>query len=153
MSTASLKIRSFVFEDDPAIRAVLGSMLQGRGHEAIVFNTPAKCSHWMSPECPAPDGSTCVDIIITDNQMPQVSGLDFVRNQKKRGCGCRHYAVLSGKWDAEDLERAHELECMVFQKPSELSKISKWLDIVEKQIDPDRKLCSWFMEGDGGSTK
>ena len=78
--------------------------------------------------------------------MPQVSGLDFVRQQKKRGCKCKHYAVISERWDVEDLERAHELGCMMFRKPSGFSEMSKWLDITEKQIDPNRKLCNWFME-------
>jgi CheY-like chemotaxis protein len=146
MNTASLKIRSFVFEDDPAIRAVLTSMLVDRGHEVFAFDTPAKCRHWRSPECPCPDGYTCADIMITDNQMPLISGLDFVRHQKKRGCGCRHYAVISRKWEPEDLEQAHELGCMMFLKPFGLSEMDRWLDIAEKQIEPDRKLYSWFME-------
>lgn len=88
----------------------------------------------------------CADFIITDIQMPEVSGLDFVREQKQRHCKCHNYAVMSGAWTEEQWALAHELECLVVEKPFEIEPLMKWFEIGEKQIDSDRRLNNWFQE-------
>jgi uncharacterized Fe-S cluster-containing radical SAM superfamily enzyme len=53
---------------------------------------------------------------------------------------------MSGGWTAERLERAHNLGCKTFEKPFPFDQFYKWLDEIEKSIEPTRELTSWFQE-------
>ena len=140
------RYRTFVFDDDSAIRGVLSHILKRREHEVYAFPTPAKCPHHESPECPCPHEEWCVDFIITDIQMPEVSGLDFVKEQKQRNCKCQNYAIMSGAWTDEQMSLAHELGCLILEKPVDMKLLVAWLEGAENQIDPERKFSNWFQE-------
>ena len=146
MKPAPPRFRSFVFENDPLICNLVACTLEDRGHEVFSFSTAIECPLWESEKCPCPSGHACTDIMIADNHMPQASGLDFVAHQVKRECKCSHYAILSGSWTEEEAGRAHEMGCFMIRKPFEISTLEKWIDRVEKEIDPGRKLCNWFLE-------
>jgi YesN/AraC family two-component response regulator len=125
---------------------VLERILKRRGHEVFTFPTPAKCPHYESPECFCPETEACTDFIITDVEMSEVSGLDFVEKQKRRNCKCQNYAVMSGTWTDEQMALTHGLGCFILEKPFEIKTLIMWLETCEMKIDPERKLNNWFQE-------
>ena len=64
--------------------------------------------------------SPCVDVILTDNQMPTLTGLEFLESLKEIGCKLpdHHKAIISGNWSRVQLDQADRLSCMVFHKPT-----------------------------------
>ena len=62
-----------------------------------------------------------------------------MEGQIKRGCKCKHFALLNGDWIKEDLETARQLGCKIFEKPF-TKKLLDWLDVIEKEMDIKRKL-------------
>jgi CheY-like chemotaxis protein len=78
--------------------------------------------------------------------MPNMTGLSFIENQKKKGCKCQHIVLMSGNWKEQDLLLAHELCCKTFEKPFTFQELYEWLDEVERSIESTRELCSWFQD-------
>jgi YesN/AraC family two-component response regulator len=95
-------------------------------------------------ECPCPVSHICADIIMTDLNMPNITGLEFIENQIKHGCKVRNIALISGDWSEPEMNRAHELGCMSFSKPLRIAELIAWLNQCEKRIDPNRKLWDWL---------
>jgi CheY-like chemotaxis protein len=84
-----------------------------------------------------------MDVLITDQRTPKMTGLDFIENQTRNGCKAimKNKAVISGNWTKEECEQAKSLGCQIFNKPFRIEEISEWLDECEKSIDPNRKLA------------
>ena len=77
--------------------------------------------------------------------MPIKTGIDFLEEQIKKGCKCKHLALMSGNFSDEDISRAKSLGANIFKKPFKLKEITNWLDQIEKDIDPKRQLSDWFL--------
>jgi len=137
-----MKLRAFVFEDNDALRDITSFILEGREYEVLSYSEPLLCPAYLDLECPCPAGSACGDIFITDNVMPNMTGLEFIENQMRHGCKAiaKNKAVISGAWTDAELERAKRLGCKTFEKPFKTSELLSWLDECEKRIDPNRKL-------------
>jgi len=93
----------------------------------------------LKPACPMLNGNTicpmqtpCYDIVLSDNQMPGMTGLDFFQFQTQNGCKVppHHKALISGNLSREDQKTAEEMGYKVFQKPTPLSQIDHWIDEV-----------------------
>ncbi len=137
-----MKPRAIVIEDDNASRALVTMLLEQKGYEVLSFSDPTACPVYTDPETPCPHEDACGDFLLTDNQMPNMTGLDFVESQCRRGCKgmVSNKAIFSGTWNAGELGKAEELGCKVFRKPYDLKEVSDWLDEQLKTVPPDRKL-------------
>ena len=140
------KIRVILLDDNDGIRSDLLKILAARGYEVFAFSNPAICPLQIMPECRCNANQACTDIIVSDIDMPNMTGLSFIENQKKKNCKCQHIVLMSGNWTDTDLSRAHELDCKTFNKPFSFNEFYKWLDEVVKAIEPSRELCDWFKE-------
>jgi len=140
------RIRVILLDDNNAIRNIFSELLTDRGYEVFTFSTPAICPMQIEKNCQCGTGQTCVDIIISDMDMPQITGLGFIEKQKEKNCKCRFIALMSGLWTDVSLTRAHELGCKTFEKPFSFDEVCEWLDEIEKEINPGRDICNWFME-------
>jgi CheY-like chemotaxis protein len=78
------KIRVALLEDQPDLRDIFTTFLEMRGYEVLSYENPAICPLQLSPVCRCASNQRCADIIITDIQMPVVSGLEFIENQKRK---------------------------------------------------------------------
>jgi CheY-like chemotaxis protein len=141
-----LKLRVVFIEDNKSIRRLLSEIFDDRGYEIFGFSNPAICPLQMIPECRCDENQTCTDIIVSDLNMPNITGLRFIENQKKKNCKCKHVALISANWTKKDASLAHQIGCRVFTKPFFFEEFDKWLDEVEQSVTPTRKLCSWFQE-------
>ena len=139
-----MKIRVLVFDDDEHVRSLVSSILLQRGYEVHQFSEPGSCPLYLEGKCPCPESHTCGDIIITDVNMPKVTGLELIENQIRRGCKVRHFGVMSGVLSNSVVKHAIELGCKIFKKPFEINKLRDWLDQCEKSLNSSRKLWDWF---------
>ena len=137
-----MKLRVFVFEDNDALRGIISSILENRGYEVLSYPEPFFCPIYLDRECPCPEDYACGDIFITDNSMPNMTGLEFIESQVRHGCKAieKNKAVMSGALKDAELEQAKRLGCKTFEKPFRTNELVSWLDECEKRIDPKRKL-------------
>jgi len=141
-----MKTRIIIFEDEYLIRYSLTSKLSKRGYEVLSFSDPTFCPavYKSEPKCPNPDGSVCCDFLLTDNNMPNMMGLEFIEQQIEKGCKgvFKNKAVMSAAWSAEDLAKAESLGCKVFHKPLDFEAILDWLAEGADLLEEDRQLIS-----------
>lgn len=140
------KLRIILLEDTEAIRRSMTKMLENRGFEVFSFSNPSICPLLLEPECRCNETQTCTDIIVSDMDMPEMTGLTFIENQRRKNCKCQHVALMSGFWTEENLVHAQELDCKVFVKPFPFNDLIEWIDEIQKRLKPSRKLGMWFKE-------
>ena len=140
------KVRTILFEDSQEIRQLLEQFFKKRGHEVFTYEDPTRCPLQHAHDCQCTENERCADIIITDLDMPNVSGLDFLDGQMSKGCKIQYIAIMSGAWPEASKGRAKGLGYAVFEKPFSLSALTKWLDKCEEHIDQSKVLSDWFLE-------
>ena len=101
--------RAFVLDDDQILRELLRQVLEDRGYEVLTYSNPGLCPLYNEGSCHCTDGEACGDIIISDVNMPNVSGLGFVERQKKMECKIKNVALMSGFWSGTDVEKQRDL--------------------------------------------
>lgn len=114
----SLKLRVFLFEDDPALRRLISVLIERQGHEVLDYASPADFRVFHGEKCACGRGETCADMLITDQRMPATTGLGLIRQQKALGCkAARKTLLMSGSISGKEIEEALSLGCKVFPKP------------------------------------
>jgi len=140
-----MNYRVLIFDDQQIIRQLLWSLFDNRGYEVFTFPNPAICPLSEEDHCPCLKEQACSDVIISDVEMPFKNGLDFIEEQINKGCRCKNIALMSGAFTNEHLVKAKSLGITIFEKPFQLVDINNWLDRIEKNIDPERRLADWFL--------
>ena len=138
-----MKLRAIIFDDEPTVRQVLREICNRRGYEVFTFPDVGLCPLADLEHCPCPAGACCADIVISDVRMPKMNGIDFVASLLSKGCTRPHFCLISGSWSAADSARAADLGCKVLAKPFRTSDLVEWLQEVEAQIAPERRLFDW----------
>lgn len=72
-------MKVLIADDDRTIRALLGGMLEGLGHEVVAVDNGADAVARCAAEKP--------DVAILDFLMPKLSGLDAVKTLRELGIG------------------------------------------------------------------
>ncbi len=132
------KLRAIVLDDNYVLRTLIDDILKNRGYEVHGSSEPFFCPVYLDSKCPCPVETYCSDIIITDINMPNMTGLEFIEHLKRNGCKIQNVAVMSGRWTDKELEHAKRLGCHTFEKPFNLEEFEKWLDDCEKKLDPNK---------------
>lgn len=141
-----MKIRVIVFDDNDFIRLRVSQILSEKGYEVFEFTEAGNCPLRLRKECSCPLTHACADIIITDINMPGMTGLEFIQNQLKQGCRVKHWTVMTFQWTSEQIDQAKRFGCHMLEKPFE-EEVVNWLVKCEKTIDPHRILSDWFIVG------
>lgn len=135
-------MRIFLIDDDSEFRTIVSIFLEMRGYEVLPAADPTGCAVYDEPDKPCPHDLPCGDILLIDQNMPQMTGLEFIQLQKARGCkgsSCNK-ALLSANLTAAEMQLAVELGCTVFHKPFRMYSLLTWIESVERRCDPDRAL-------------
>ncbi len=135
-----MKVRAIVLDDDYTIRTVISDILEDRGYEVFGSSEPLFCPIYLDCECSCPVEHLCATVVITDINMPNMTGLEFIEHQKSNGCKVQNVAVMSGSWTDEELDHAKRLGCHTFNKPFKVGEIKNWLDACEKKLDYNSNL-------------
>jgi len=141
-----MNYRALIFDDQTDIRQILWSLFDDRGYEVFTFPHPGTCPLTEEELCPCSVEETCADLILSDMNMPIKNGLEFLEEQIKKGCRCKYFALMSGTFTDEEFSKAKSLGIKIFKKPFALTEIINWLNQIEKDIVPKRKLSNWFLK-------
>ena len=136
-----MKIKAIVLDDDDSIRTLTSEILKDRGYDVCASSEPLFSPVYLNEECTCSD-EHCSTIVITDINMPNMTGLEFIEHQKSMGCKFQYVAVMSGRWTNETLAHANRLGCQTFSKPFKITEIKKWLDEYEKRLDHKSQLSN-----------
>ena len=120
---------ALLFEDNSLCRDLMTEILTEKNFEVAAFADPVSYVAAKN-NCRNCTGNSCADALITDNQMPGMSGLELIQWINDRGCKLANHpkAVISGSWSNEEHEQAQQLGCKIFQKPATIEEIHQWLD-------------------------
>lgn len=132
--------RAIVIDDDQSLRTALSSILKKRGYEVHASAEPFSCPVFLDCACSCPEERACANIIITDVRLPNMSGLEFIENQRRNGCKVQNIAVMSAVWEDVEFQRFRTLGCKTLTKPFKIDELTKWLEECEKSTVPDFKL-------------
>ena len=141
-----MNYRALIFDDMKEIRKMLWKLFDNRGYEVFTFPHPALCPLSEQEVCPCSSEETCADVILSDGNMPIKKGINFLEEQIKKGCRCKHFGLMSGEFSEEDVSKAKSLGIKLFKKPFKLAQIINWLDQIEKDTDQKRKVSDWFLK-------
>jgi len=140
------RMRALIFDDDKKVRHLLKMFLHLKGYEVFTYGIPSLCPLQHSHECRCEKNQACADILIVDIDMPNISGIDFVEDQIRKGCKIQNIAIMSDTWSMTNMKRARDLGHEIFEKPLTLSAIRKWADKCEERKDPCKEISNWFLQ-------
>lgn len=120
-------LKALLLEDDPDCRDIITETLNDYDIEVEVYHDPT-CFLKKTDKCPV--DKPCVDLIFTDNQMPHMNGLDFLKRLDEMECKVPTLkrAIASGNFSLGDFERIEKLGVKSFSKPCSINDIYDWLD-------------------------
>ncbi len=144
-----MKYRLIYLEDEESLTTLMTSYLKGKkDFELCIFPNPQRCHVWakinQTQQCQCADA--CADFLITDNDMPHVTGLQFLQVMKHHNCKIKHVLMTSGHPEME--RKVIELGYEFLRKPFSLFTIGLWLDSKKDLIDPQRKLMNFKQKED-----
>ena len=119
---------AIVIDDDPFFCNMLTDILKELSLKVVSYSSPeAFFSEQSSNDSPL--ALRCPEFILTDNQMPGMTGLDFLIQIKEMGCTlpAQRIAIISGRWDVINMEKAEALGCQIFDKYNSPEKIQAWI--------------------------
>ena len=143
------KLRVNIFDDDVSNLKMLKFYLSQRDYEILTFDRPVVCPVDNANSGKCNSLKPCADIIMTDYQMPEMTGTEMLLNQVQRGCkvDIRNKIVMSAGLDNNGQKMLEVLGCTFFSKPIKLSELSAYLDDCAKFIDLSKPLGIKRKEG------
>ena len=133
----SRKLRVIVYEDNPEIAELLSQFLEGKGYDVISFQDPTFCPTYSDMKSECIHTKPCTDVIISDYNMPKVTGVEFLKTQKELGCKVpfENKAIITGAvLNQETKDLIDSLGCKLFKKPFKLAEILAWLETCAERI-------------------
>lgn len=122
---------------------MLNIALSAMGHEVFTYENPTICEVYSKSDSQCPQEFPCADIVITDNMMPKMSGVDYLSLMTERGCKIKrtHKALISAGLTDEQIKYVESLGCRYFRKPFKLSEITEWVKECAEDIPGNRELA------------
>jgi len=137
LSLKTRKPRVIIFDDEDMVLNSLKKWLCQEDYEVFAFSDPIVCliSEKRTDYCMKEN--PCADIIITDFNMPEMTGIELLQDQSKRGCKIdkKNKAIVSGYMDDKQIKLINESGYSFFEKPLDLCFMSDWLNGCKKRID------------------
>jgi len=141
-------MRIFLIEDDQSLREILATFLDMKGHEVIHSDNPTGCPAYDSAGEPCPHEHPCGDVLVIDQNMPKMTGLEFIRIQTERGCkgSVQNKLIITSGLKRDELELATRLGCSILVKPFSMFSLLEWLESVEHKLAPERELFDFPLQ-------
>ena len=110
---------------------LLEQIVQISGHTVQVYSDPTTCPIYKDHGFECTRKTPCADVIISDQKMPNISGLDFFKLQKKRGCKAlsQNKALISASDIPNDLKNEMDaLGVHYIRKPFRIDTLLEWIN-------------------------
>jgi DNA-binding NtrC family response regulator len=136
------KPRIIIFDDDMMVLELLHNYFVACNYDVQSFSEPISCCCIKDKgSCQSP----CADILITDYSMPRLTGIEFLDNQTKHGCGIdtRNKAILSGQLPDQHRDKIKRLASTFFQKPVRLRELYEWTTECVGRVDLSQPLGNY----------
>jgi FixJ family two-component response regulator len=139
-----MKMRGFILDDSAIVLKTLTAMIKRHGHEVITFTSAQQFCLLRTNGHLCPDNQVCGDFLLTDVNMPGVSGIELVLDLRARGCHIPNVGIISGEWHDADLLTAWNLGCRTFEKPVSVGDLDGWLESCAGNVKPKRTLTNCY---------
>lgn len=131
-----------VIDDDPVILKVVQKLLDRRGHTVLTYTSPLDCPLYEGNPCRFTTSESFPDIIITDYDMPQVNGIEFIQAVCRKGCNCANIAIITAKGVTEsEMRRIARMGTRFFLKPIDSGELYAWLDRIMPKTGSGTQPC------------
>ena len=139
-----MNLKVLVFDTENSLRELLRIFLSHQGHEVQVFRDPSVCPVYrnlLSEHCCCPRETPCADVVMMDIDMPNISAIDFLKLQRKRGCKAldANKAVMSGSQSSVVHRAMTEFGCHHITKPFRLGEIKRWVEECAERLASSRQ--------------
>jgi CheY-like chemotaxis protein len=129
-------LRIIILEDDKSISQLFKTLFACHGCQVQFFSNPElfNCCALSESQCPL--GSPCNDVLITDNMMPKMKGIELLSLLEQKNCKIlnSNKALMSSSATSELLSEIDRLDCNFFKKPLSLSTVVKWLNACSERL-------------------
>jgi len=141
-SDVAITTRIIFFGDQEGICGLYSLYLRSKGYDVFHYPSPMSCAVMSQQKCTCPRNHVCADIIITEMEMEDMSGLDLFRHQYERGCRSlpHNKAIISNKFTTTQEREAKALGCKLLRKPFRLLDVMEWVNECERDIPTNREL-------------
>jgi len=131
------KLKILIIEDEECIRDSLTWYLEDLGHQVSAVSAPFHCNVYRGERCPR--DARCTDVLLIDQHLPELRGLDFIELLTQRGCKgvTRNIILMSGDTTSINMEKAARLGCTVVQKPMSFEFLDQWLEGAMARLDEE----------------
>jgi DNA-binding response OmpR family regulator len=135
-------MRIFLIEYDRGCRKLLTDFLVLKGHEVFEYADPTDCQACFQTDVVCLHENSCADILLIDQNMPKMNGLDFIQLQIKLDCkgSARNRALMSANLTRPEIELATQLGCTIFPKPLSLRALLEWIESVKAKQPSEHTL-------------
>ncbi len=142
--TGVRKLRAVIIDDEPFIRNMLRDFFLLRGYEVLAYGDAASVCPLGKEGDACPNEGPCTDVLLTDFNMPGLSGVELLRRQEAMDCKLdrRNKAVISAYIDDANLQAIEAMGCRFFRKPFTISAVAEWLAACEQRVDLTRPLAT-----------
>ena len=136
------KPRVMIFDDEPTLLELLELCFAKWGFEVFSYRTPVVCPLNGSSSGSCESLAPCADLVISDFQMPKMTGMELFKFQAQKGCkiGREMKAIMSGRTDANLLTQCKDLGYRFFEKPIDCSDLTAWISGCGEYFDLSRPL-------------
>jgi len=128
-------MKAVIIEKNPFVQSLLVNTFHRKGYEVVTYSDPTVCPLYSLKSCPCQMKESCPGVIVSDYDMPNVNGVEFIEAIRRKRCKCRNIALMSGhSIPKEMLKRASHLNVKFFAKPFHRNQINDWLNQVEASV-------------------
>jgi len=130
------KRRAIIFDDEPVVLLVLKDYFETRGYQVLALREPVICAVY-SDTGGCSNKALCGDIILTDYNMPKMTGIELLKAQTWNGCKLtvKNKALLTGYMDDRKMKDLLDLGVAFFEKPVLFDELDRWVDECEQRMD------------------
>jgi CheY-like chemotaxis protein len=138
------KRRAIIIDDEAVVLNMLKMFLELRGYEVMACREALRCADSGDQRRMCDNLRPCADVLITDNRMPKMSGVEMLEAQARMGCKLisRNKVVISGYLDEREFKKIGELGCAFLEKPFTPEEMEAWLVGCEERMDLTKPLGS-----------
>lgn len=127
--------RILIIDTEESIRETLDVFAEMLAYKATLAINPASCDVYSPSFCECSKECACTEILLIDQNMPGMTGLELIQRQHEFGCkiAAKSKVVMSGVLTVEERQLATELGCFVMQKPVSFEVLEQILNTIEEQ--------------------